>query len=188
MARLMHVEEIAAPKELIDHGISKTPLWYYCLREAESHDGKLGPVGGTIVAGTLLRLLSLDPDSLLCSAHDFKPWTTLGASKAGNFLLGDMLSCVEAGRDAIAHADDLITGKARKRERLRPESLFFLQKCGNSPPHRNIHKENSDRETQIYADWLLTPIITAHNVAAHSTEYQGMLHLVVIVNRTRMGR
>ena len=110
MARLMHVAEIAAPEELTTHGISKTPLWYYCLLEAESHGGKLGPVGGTIVAGTLLRLLSLDPDSLLCSAHGFKPWTTLGASKAGNFSLGHMLACVEAGRGAIAHADDLITG------------------------------------------------------------------------------
>lgn len=110
MARLMHVPEIAAPKELTTHGISKTPLRYYCLHEAESHGGKLGPVGGTIVAGTLLRFLSLDPDSLLCSAHDFKLWTTLGASKAGNFSLGHMLACVEAARDAIAHADDLITG------------------------------------------------------------------------------
>lgn len=114
MARLMHVPEIAARKELTTHGISKTPLRYYCLHEAESHGGKLGPVGCTIVAGTLLRLLSLDPDSLLCSAYDFKPWTTLGASKAGNFSLGHMLACVEAGRDAIAHADDLITGQSTK--------------------------------------------------------------------------
>jgi hypothetical protein len=110
MARLMHVAEIPAPEELTDHGISKTPLWCYCLHEAESHGGKLGPVGGTIVAGTLLRLLALDPDSLLCSAHDFQPWTTLGASKSGNFSLGHMLACIEAGRDHIAHADDLITG------------------------------------------------------------------------------
>ena len=110
MARLMHVPEIAAPKELTDHGISKTPLWYYCLHEAESHGGQLGPMGGTIVAGTSMRLLALDPDSLLCSAHDFKPWTTLGASKAGNFSMGHMLACVEAGHDAIAHADELISG------------------------------------------------------------------------------
>jgi hypothetical protein len=110
MARLMHVPEIAAPKELLDHGISKTPLWYYCLHEAEKHGGKLGPVGGTIVAGTLIRLLTLDPESILCSTHDFKPWTALGASKDGNFSLGHMLACVEAGRDEIAHAADLITG------------------------------------------------------------------------------
>ena len=110
MARLMHVPEIAAPKELRDHGITKTPLWYYCLHEAEKHGGKLGPVGGTIVAGTLMRLLVLDADSIICSTHDFKPWTALGASKDGNFSLGHMLACVEAGRANIAHAKDLITG------------------------------------------------------------------------------
>lgn len=110
MARLMHVPEIAAPKELRDHGITKTPLWYYCLHEAEKHGGKLGPVGGTIVAGTLMRLLVLDADSIICSTHDFKPWTALGASKDGNFSLGHMLACVETGRADIAHAKHLITG------------------------------------------------------------------------------
>jgi hypothetical protein len=110
MARLMHEAEIPAPKELTHHGITKTPLWYYCLHEAESHGGKLGPVGGALVAGTLIRLLTLDPESILCSTHDFKPWTALGASKDGNFSLGHMLACVEAGRDSIAHRDDLITG------------------------------------------------------------------------------
>ena len=81
MARLMHVPEIAAPKELTKHGITKTPLWYYCLQEAESHGGKLGPVGGTIVAGTLMRLLALDPESLLCSAHDFNHGPPLAHQK-----------------------------------------------------------------------------------------------------------
>ena len=110
MARLMHTEELAAPKELRDHGISKTPLWYYCLHEAEHHGGKLGPVGGAIVAGTLIRVMTLDPDSILCSTHDFKPWKALGAAGDGTFSLGHMLQCVEQGRDSIAHAADLITG------------------------------------------------------------------------------
>lgn len=35
----------------------KTPLWFYILAEAELHDGKLGPVGGNLVAGTILNLL-----------------------------------------------------------------------------------------------------------------------------------
>ena len=99
-----------AADELRKHGISKTPLWYYCLHEAESHGGKLGPVGGTLVAGTLVRLLALDPESILCSTHDFKPWTTLGASKDGNFSMGHMLACMEAGRDNIAHRDELVSG------------------------------------------------------------------------------
>lgn len=43
---------------------NNTPLWFYCLAEAEQFDGKLGPVGGTIVAGTILNLLLRDPMSI----------------------------------------------------------------------------------------------------------------------------
>ncbi|XDA99657.1 peroxidase family protein [Sulfitobacter sp. LCG007] len=110
MARLMNAKEIPAPKELTEHGITKTPLWYYCLHEAEKHGGKLGPVGGTIVATTLVRLMAMDPESLLCSAHDFKPWKALGAQADGSFSLGHMLACVESSRDTIAHREDLLTG------------------------------------------------------------------------------
>jgi hypothetical protein len=109
MARRMVVPEIPAPKELKDHGITKTPLWYYCLQEAEDHNGRLGPVGGTIVATVLLRLLYLDPESVVCSAHNFQPWTELGASKSGNYSIGHMLKFVEDNRDKIAHAADLRT-------------------------------------------------------------------------------
>jgi hypothetical protein len=109
MARATQVPEIAAPQELRDEGITKTPLWYYCLHEAESHHGKLGPVGGTIVAGVLLRLLWLDPASLLCSAHGFSPWKELGAGADGSFSLGHMLACVEANRDEIPLHNELLT-------------------------------------------------------------------------------
>ncbi len=109
MARKMHVPELAAPPELSDHGVTKTPLWYYCLQEAEGHGGRLGPVGGTIVATVLLRLLYLDPESLVCSTHDFKPWKELGADDDGTYSMGHMLKFVEANRDSIAHAEDLRT-------------------------------------------------------------------------------
>lgn len=109
IARKMGIPEIAAPSELTDHGITKTPLWYYCLQEAEQHGGRLGPVGGTIVATTLLRLLYLDAESVVCSAHDFQPWTELGASQSGNYSIGHMLKFVEDNRDQIAHAADLRT-------------------------------------------------------------------------------
>jgi hypothetical protein len=46
MADLMHTPRIPAPKALTKHGITKTPLWFYCLQEAENHGGKLGAVGG----------------------------------------------------------------------------------------------------------------------------------------------
>lgn len=110
MADLMHVPRIPAPKALTDHGITKTPLWFYCLQEAESHGGKLGPVGGTIVATVLMRLLHLSPDSLLCSASGFVPWRELGATSSGGYSMGHMLKFVEENRGDIAHAKDLMTG------------------------------------------------------------------------------
>ncbi|MGI9364890.1 MAG: peroxidase family protein [Rhizobiaceae bacterium] len=109
IARSMGRDELKAPKELTDHGITKTPLWYYCLHEAEKHYGRLGPVGGTIVATVLLRLLYLDPESLVCSTHNFQPWTELGASQDGNYSIGHMLKFVEDNRDKISHAEHLRT-------------------------------------------------------------------------------
>jgi len=101
MAAKMGVPAIPAPKELTDHGIDKTPLWYYCLQEAESFSGKLGPVGGTIVATTILRLLYFDDESLICSAPDFKPWQALGATKDGEYSMGHMLAFVEKNRGNV---------------------------------------------------------------------------------------
>jgi len=42
------------------------PLWFYILAEAEQPEfnGQLGPVGGSIVAGTLLNILLRDPGSI----------------------------------------------------------------------------------------------------------------------------
>lgn len=111
MADQMHVPRMPAPKELTKHGITKTPLWFYCLQEAEQHGGRLGPVGGTIVATVLMRLLHLSPDSLLCSAPDFVPWTELGANKTGGYSMGHMLKFVEENRGDIPHAKDLLTGQ-----------------------------------------------------------------------------
>ncbi len=107
MARAMGVPELAAPPELKKSGITKAPLWYYCLHEAEKHGGKLGPVGGGIVATVLLRLMALDHESLLCSAADFKPWTALGATSSGQWSLGRMAQFVEQNRDKISVADKL---------------------------------------------------------------------------------
>lgn len=110
IARKMNVDEVPAPQELRNHGITKTPLWYYCLHEAEQHGGKLGPVGGTIVATVLIRLLNLDPESVVCSAHDFSPWSELGADPAGGYSMGHMLKFVEENRGNISHAAELVAG------------------------------------------------------------------------------
>lgn len=51
------------------------PLWYYILREAEEHgEGlKLGPLGGWIVAETIIGVLQKDPESILTGNAGFKP-------------------------------------------------------------------------------------------------------------------
>jgi hypothetical protein len=57
----------------------QTPLWYYVLAEAKAHtEGlHLGPVGGRIVAETLIGLLRADPNSYLSAHPQFRPF--LGA-------------------------------------------------------------------------------------------------------------
>jgi hypothetical protein len=68
---------------------ASTPLWYYILREAQVlNDGlRLGPVGGRIVAETIIGLLQLDEFSYL--NNGFRP--TLPAQQSGTFKMTDML-------------------------------------------------------------------------------------------------
>ncbi len=63
-------------------GLEQTPLWFYVLAEAEAAGGKLGQVGGQIVAGTLLRLILADETSYINSeeAGDFNPHEVLGVA------------------------------------------------------------------------------------------------------------
>jgi hypothetical protein len=53
-----------------------TPLWYYVLAEAKAATGGLGlgPVGGRIVAETLIGLLRADPTSYLSAYPRFTPF------------------------------------------------------------------------------------------------------------------
>ena len=55
---------------------SSTPLWYYVLAEAKLAAGglNLGPVGGRIVAETLIGLLRADPTSYLTVDPRFRPF------------------------------------------------------------------------------------------------------------------
>jgi len=45
------------PDPKLGNLIGNTPLWFYILSEAEQNGGKLGQVGGTLVAGVLLNLM-----------------------------------------------------------------------------------------------------------------------------------
>src|ERR1700712_312701 len=55
---------------------SSPPLWYYVLAEARAAAGgqRLGPVGGRIVAETLIGLLRADPTSYLSAFPAFRPF------------------------------------------------------------------------------------------------------------------
>ncbi|WP_245316362.1 peroxidase family protein [Mesorhizobium wenxiniae] len=72
--------------------LSKTPLWYYVLREAAVLAGgnQLGPVGGRIVAETFVRILERDASSYLNVAGGFTP--ILPSSTPGNFTVADLVA------------------------------------------------------------------------------------------------
>lgn len=71
-----------SPADLADIGgiyapfANSTPLWYYILAEAKVAAGglNLGPVGGRIVAETLIGLLRADPASYLSIHPRFRPF------------------------------------------------------------------------------------------------------------------
>jgi hypothetical protein len=84
VARAMGLTPLSAT-DLTDIGAvyapfaASTPLWYYVLAEAKIAAGgaNLGPVGGRIVAETLIGLLRADPTSYLSAYPRFAPF--LGA-------------------------------------------------------------------------------------------------------------
>jgi hypothetical protein len=76
----------------------RTPLWYYILKEAEQGGGNsLGPVGGYIVAETLVGLIKHSRHTIL-DAPDWRPtFTERRDEKTGTpvFEMVDLLQSVE---------------------------------------------------------------------------------------------
>jgi Animal haem peroxidase len=71
----------------------EAPLWFYILKEAElpPYSGeRLGPVGGRIMAETLVGLLQRDPNSYLYLNPAWKPAPPI-APAAGQFTFVDLL-------------------------------------------------------------------------------------------------
>ncbi|MBP2365287.1 peroxidase family protein [Pseudonocardia parietis] len=69
--------------------LTATPLWFYVLREAEIGGGdRLGPVGGRIVADTIIGQLRNDPASYLAMSPDWDP-AQLG-NPAGHGTIADI--------------------------------------------------------------------------------------------------
>jgi hypothetical protein len=73
---------------------TKTPLWYYILKEAKvRHNGlRLGPVGSTIVSEVFVGLVHGDQNSFLWREKNWKP--TLLSATPGDFKMADMLRFV----------------------------------------------------------------------------------------------
>jgi hypothetical protein len=71
----------------------EAPLWFYILKEAElaPYNGeRLGPVGGRIMAETLVGLLQRDPNSYLYLDPSWKPAPPI-ATTTGKFEFSDLL-------------------------------------------------------------------------------------------------
>ncbi len=103
----LHAPEVKIHPHLKKHGITKTPLWLYCLQEAEQHgNGCLTGVGGAIVASVFARLLRLD-GTTYWHAHGFKPSAHF-ENKGG--VMAGMMKYAEAHRAHIPHADQLQNG------------------------------------------------------------------------------
>jgi Animal haem peroxidase len=72
----------------------EAPLWYYILKEAElpPYNGeRLGPVGGRIMAETLVGLLQRDPNSYLYLDPAWKPIPPIANPTTGKFEFSDLL-------------------------------------------------------------------------------------------------
>lgn len=71
--------------------LSKTPLWYYILREASVLGGgnQLGPVGARIVAETFVRMLKRDAGSYLHVSGGFTPF--LPSATPNDFAFADLV-------------------------------------------------------------------------------------------------
>ncbi|SEW07366.1 Animal haem peroxidase [Cognatiyoonia koreensis] len=106
MARHLGIPELTAPKELRDKHITKTPLWFYCLQEAqESGKGKLTGVGGKIVASVFARILKEDYESVL-HVPGFTPWSGFGDTCS----MANIMAFVEKHRDDVKYREDLFCG------------------------------------------------------------------------------
>jgi len=70
---------------------TKTPLWYYVLREAAvlKSGNQLGPLGAKIVADTFVRMLKRDGESFLNTIAPFTPF--LPSDTLGDFTVTDII-------------------------------------------------------------------------------------------------
>lgn len=93
-----------------EHGFdSKTPLWYYILKEAEvMHKGeRLGPVGSRILAETFVGLIEGSRHSILSPQNRY--WRPmLPSQRPGHFTMADLLLLVNEINPLGPDKDDVV--------------------------------------------------------------------------------
>ncbi|WP_304233166.1 peroxidase family protein [Jiulongibacter sediminis] len=83
---LFSIQPLPLHPKIDNAGLTETPLWFYILHEAEQGGGKLGQLGGTIVAGTLLNLLLKDQNSYVNKSPEFDPFQVIPKHPSGSIL------------------------------------------------------------------------------------------------------
>lgn len=124
--RLPAGEWLAWRMNLAERRKQGTPLWLYVLREAAAAGGsRLGAVGGTIVAETMLGLLLSDEDSYVRQAPGWKP--TYG--RDGSFTLADLI---------------YVSGAP-----IQESELPFADLGGSKPPGKILPQRVSSRHGEV---------------------------------------
>jgi Animal haem peroxidase len=107
LAARMGTEPMPVPAPLKNKGITKTPLWFHCLQEAETKgSGKLTGAGGRMVATVFANLLRRDTTTFMHIPH-FKPWPGFGGQPS---VLAGIIDYVETNRGDSLHSDALRCG------------------------------------------------------------------------------
>jgi hypothetical protein len=101
------IAKVPVPGPLADKGITKTPLWFYALQEAEANGGgRLTGAGGSIVATVFANLMKRDKTTVWHIPH-FKPWSGFGGQPT---CIAGLVAYVEAHRGHIADPKALMCG------------------------------------------------------------------------------
>lgn len=109
VASAMGLKPLARTEVMEELDIDKTPLWYYLLQEgAEQSNGKLGAVGGTLVATVLMRILREDA----MSVWHHPDWMPTFGDEDG-FSFGRLIEFVTAEWAGFPYKDEVMTPNTR---------------------------------------------------------------------------
>ncbi|TFL19879.1 peroxidase family protein [Jannaschia formosa] len=105
VAAKVGADEVEVPDALKAVGITKTPLWFYALQEAEP-SGRLTGAGGAVVASVFANLLKRDRSTVHHLPH-FQPWGQFGGQPS---CLAGIIAYAAAHRGQIADPQGLMCG------------------------------------------------------------------------------